>query len=151
MAIQNKSGTLQFLQNASPAFTVQTCNGTTKNFLECSDWELLNLQVPTVLGIPDQLFSTYGISQSFLQAALDPFLVQTLGMDTMLSSIKVANQGQILVGTTRHYSWPKGAGKSQSVRNFDIQLLTAQPLLALEEIMSFLFQWIWLLVWTLIN
>lgn len=140
MAIQK--GTLQFLQSASPSFTIQTCTGTTKNFLDCTDWELLNLQVPTILGLPDQLFSMYGISQSFLQAALDPFLVQTLGMDTMLSSINVAQQGQILVGTTRHYSWPKGAGKSTSVSNYENQLLTAQPLLELAEKMSFPFQWI---------
>lgn len=147
MAIKDQQGLLHFLNTIDPPFMIETCDGTSKEFLNCSDWELLNLKVPTVLGLPDQLYATYGISQSFLQSALDPFLVQTLGMESMLSSWKAEAQPRLFVGATRHYSWPKGAGKQHEYLDRPYCSLIPQQLLVLEETMWFQFQWILMPEW----
>ena len=113
LAIESNDGPLKFLENSGSPFQIEHCTGIRKPFLECSDWELLNLSPPTVLDIPDRLYGQYGISQTYLQNALNNYLVQTIGLQTMLQSLDVnLNQPQVFVGTTRHYSWDKAAGKS---------------------------------------
>jgi len=105
---------LKFLvANEWNQFRITLANGQRKPFKNCTVWELLNLKPSTILNIPDRLFQEYGISQSFLQSAMDPFLIQTLGKDVIERKMFPAENieaGQIFVGTTRHYSWPKGAG-----------------------------------------
>lgn len=94
-------------------FRITLANGQRKPFRDCTVWELVNLKPSTILDIPDRLFQEYGVSQSFLQSAMDPFLIQTLGKDVIEKKMfptENVEAGQILVGTTRHYSWPKGAG-----------------------------------------
>ncbi|PNS20008.1 Polyadenylation factor subunit 2 [Sphaceloma murrayae] len=100
---------LAFLATDPQVFNIELCDGTTSPFLECSTWQLLNLRPETVLNIPQQLYDTYGISQSFLQTILDPYIIQTSGKDDLEKYFKIDKQPIYFVGTTKHYSWPKGA------------------------------------------
>ena len=79
--------------------------------MDCSTWELLNLKPATVLNIPEVLYNEYGISQSALAAMMKPFLIQTVGKGSLEKEFKIESAPQFFVGTTKHYSWPKGAGK----------------------------------------
>ena len=40
---------------------------------------------------------------------MSPYLIQTLGKDYLEKYFKIKNPGKFLIGTTKHYSWPKGA------------------------------------------
>jgi hypothetical protein len=102
---------LNHLQKIDPPLEVVLCTGKKKAFLDCSTWELLNLSPPTVAGLPEQLYATYGISTSYLQSVMQPWLVQTVGKDFLEKEYKITLPSQIFVGSTKHYSWPKGAGK----------------------------------------
>jgi hypothetical protein len=131
-AIKSDQGPLSFLQTEAQPFEIYLCTGIRKQFLNCSDWELLNLKVSTVLGIPDQLYNQYGISQTYLQNALNDFLVQSQGLPTMLQSLDVSNQPQIFVGTTRHYSWDKAAGKElRNEKRLCMMLITSLAVLGI--------------------
>ncbi|KAF8427943.1 pyridoxal phosphate-dependent transferase [Tirmania nivea] len=102
-------GPLEFITK-DPPFTVELAAGETKSIKNCEAWELLNLKPATVLNIPQQLFESYGISQTFLGKALYPFSIQTLGLDGLRAACSLANPpGKIFVPATKHYSWPKGA------------------------------------------
>jgi len=88
-------------------------DGTAKPIKDCEAWDLLNLKPDTVLDIPQQLFTLYGISQTFLEKALKPFSIQTLGLEGLRTAYGLKNPpGKILVPATKHYSWPKGAGRA---------------------------------------
>lgn len=77
--------------------------------MDCSSWELLNLRPSTVLNIPEQLFNMYGVSQTALTDALDPYSVQTTGKHYILKRFGV-DEPVFFIASTRNYSWPKGAG-----------------------------------------
>jgi hypothetical protein len=115
-------GPLGFIAHS---FEVNRCGSKKKTRLvDCSTWDLLNLEPATALGLPDQLFSQYGVSSDFLTTALKPFLVQSMGMEALNArfNIKVpldertkadkaagqALAGKFLIAATKHYSWPKG-------------------------------------------
>lgn len=100
------------MQQRKP-FEVALCTGVKKLFKECTNWELLNLTPDTVLDILDQLYQQYEISQTFLQNALSPYLIQTLGKDYLEKKFGLVNPAKFYVGTTKHYSWPKGGGSFQ--------------------------------------
>ncbi|KAL9610984.1 MAG: hypothetical protein Q9167_004329 [Letrouitia subvulpina] len=102
-------GSLGFLTNAPEPFNIQLCDGTEKPFLSCSTWGLLNLKPKTVLNLPQDLYDVYGISQTFLQNAIQPYLIQTIGKDSLEDAFGIKNKAVYYVGTTKHYSWPKGA------------------------------------------
>ena len=57
--------------------------------MECSMWELLNLKPSTVLNIPDQLYKTYGISQTALGNALRTYSIQTVGKDYLETEFNI--------------------------------------------------------------
>lgn len=101
-------GCLQTLKEVN--FEVELCDGSVKPFLDCSSWELLNLKPSTILDLPQQLYKQFGISSSALAKALDPYLAQTLGKASLLGQFQVEQEPQFFVTSTRHYSWPKGAG-----------------------------------------
>ncbi|KAF8427941.1 pyridoxal phosphate-dependent transferase [Tirmania nivea] len=102
-------GPLEFITK-DPPFTVELAAGETKSIKDCEAWELLNLKPATILNIPQQLFESYGISQTFLGKALYPFSIQTLGLDGLRAACSLADPpGKIFVPATKHYSWPKGA------------------------------------------
>lgn len=106
-----ESPNLNHLQNIEPPLEIVLCTGKKKVFLECSTWELLNLAPSAVAGLPEQLYNTYGISTSYLQSVMQPWLIQTVGKDFLEKEYKITLPSQIFVGSTKHYSWPKGAGK----------------------------------------
>lgn len=108
MAIEK--GDLGFLNEVTPPFTVMTACGNEKLFKECSVWELLNLKPATILNIPNQLLYDYGVSQTFLNKAMDPYLIQTLGKEALEREFEIKQPGQMFVACTKHYSWPKSAG-----------------------------------------
>ncbi|KAI0264692.1 PLP-dependent transferase [Gloeopeniophorella convolvens] len=72
-------------------------------------WDLLNLRVDEILGLADRLHEEYGISNSFLNAALDKFLAQTTTKDVVMAKSGIKQPPQCLFPSTRHYSWPKSA------------------------------------------
>ncbi|KAM3468988.1 hypothetical protein MY5147_007421 [Beauveria neobassiana] len=102
-----EKGPLKFLSTIEPPFIVETCNAGPKEFLKLTKEELLNLTPPTVLSIPTLLGEKYSISSGFLQDALKPYLVQTMGKDELESMFDI-NKGKYMICATKHYSWPKG-------------------------------------------
>jgi len=101
-------GPLAFISNR---FSVHPCahSDILVPFKELNVWELLNLRPEEILSIPDRLHKGFGISSNFLEQALRPYIVQSTGKDFYQDNYGI-EQPQYLVSSTRHYSWPKGAG-----------------------------------------
>ena len=99
------------LELINDSFNITTCKGETKLLKECSTWELLNLQVKNVVEIPERLYAEYGISGEYLEGALQPYLVQTTNKDELMKKWGITKQPVLFVPSTKHYSWPKAAGK----------------------------------------
>ncbi|KAH7345481.1 pyridoxal phosphate-dependent transferase [Rhizoctonia solani] len=89
-------------------FNIELCNGEIKLFSQASAWELMNLKPETVFDIPERLQSEYAISAGALSSALSPYLIQTCGKDVLEKKFGM-KPSKYFVGTTKHYSWPKGA------------------------------------------
>lgn len=98
------------LKFIADSFTAETCKGDVKLLKDFTAWELLNLKVSTVIEFPERLSGQYHISSSFLDSALKKYLVQTIGKDVLMKHWDIKNQPAIIVPSTKHYSWPKGAG-----------------------------------------
>ncbi|KAF9526517.1 hypothetical protein CPB83DRAFT_837286 [Crepidotus variabilis] len=98
----------------STCFKIHACAKPDEEVLLSSleTWDFLNLRVKEILDIPAHLPEEYGISSKFLQDALQPYLVQTTGKDALERAWKLELPAQYLINNTKHYSWPKGAGKS---------------------------------------
>ena len=77
---------------------------------DMDNWKLLNLCPETVLDLPEKLGRDYGISTQFLESALKPFHIQTIGRGPLEDDHMKKNPTQYLLAKTRHYSWPKGLG-----------------------------------------
>ncbi|KAJ1311930.1 hypothetical protein OPQ81_010390 [Rhizoctonia solani] len=88
--------------------TIELCTGETKLFSQASAWELLNLKPETIFDIPERLQNEYAISAGALSSALGPYLIQTCGKDVLEKKFAIS-PSKYFVGTTKHYSWPKGA------------------------------------------
>ncbi|THU79817.1 PLP-dependent transferase, partial [Dendrothele bispora CBS 962.96] len=103
-------GSLGFLLDS---FQVQTCQGGSKLLRDFTTWELLNILPHEVLAIPDRLYSEYNISPTFLQNALNLFLIQSIGKDATMFEERFGreyiNRMAYIASATKHYSWPKGA------------------------------------------
>ncbi|RHZ77170.1 hypothetical protein Glove_184g147 [Diversispora epigaea] len=104
LAIDN-NGPLSFIGSS---FKVELANSKKKLFKECSTWELLNLKPTTVLDIPDQLYSEYGIASQFLQDSLKEYTIQTVGKDYLERKFNITKPSVYFASATMHYSWPKG-------------------------------------------
>ncbi|CAE6445316.1 unnamed protein product, partial [Rhizoctonia solani] len=89
-------------------FMIELCTGETKLFSQASSWELMNLKPETVFDIPERLQNEYAISSGALSTALGPYLIQTCGKDVIENKFNL-KPSKYFVGTTKHYSWPKGA------------------------------------------
>ncbi|TFK45661.1 pyridoxal-dependent decarboxylase domain protein [Heliocybe sulcata] len=96
---------------AYDTFMVQPCVGAAKLFKNCSTWELVNLKPHTVLSLPEELMEQFGVSNDFLEGALNPYSVQTVGKDAFIQKYNLP-QPAYFVSRTKHYSWPKGAAVS---------------------------------------
>ncbi|KAL7935760.1 pyridoxal phosphate-dependent transferase [Trichoderma chlorosporum] len=103
---------LKFLAHADPPFVVENCKGDKKRFVELDTWELLNLKPSTILELPTRLTEEYSITAQFLQDALKPYLIQTVGKDNLERRFGIENSGKVFLSTTKHYSWPKGGAIS---------------------------------------
>lgn len=93
-------------------FYIDTCEGRVELFSKLTPWELLNLKSSDILDIPDRLHAEHGISNSFLSEVMNQFTIQTTGKDALERAFGFADKdAQYMVSNTRHYSWPKSAGK----------------------------------------
>lgn len=90
---------------------LETANGTKKLFKDFSKWELLNIKVLNVLEIPDRLAVEYGISSAFLQNTMTEYGIQSVGLGPLERQYDIEKPIQYMLASTRHYSWPKGAGE----------------------------------------
>ncbi|KIJ32191.1 hypothetical protein M422DRAFT_52980 [Sphaerobolus stellatus SS14] len=88
-------------------FSVKTCIGVTKLLKDCTAWELLNLNVSTVLDLPDRLHSEYSISPEFLDKVMSKYIIQSINKDTLMQRWGLTQQPVVLSPSTNHYSWPK--------------------------------------------
>lgn len=98
------------LEILAPIFKIKNCKGETKLFSALTTEELLNLKPSQVLDIPNQLFSQYGVTGTFLESALAPFLCQSVGQAALEERFQTGKP-KFFVSATKHYSWPKGGGK----------------------------------------
>lgn len=99
------------LKFISDTFEVRTCVGKTKLLKDLTTWELLNLCVATVLEIPGRLQEEYDISSNYLESVMKKYIIQSISKDVLMGRWKIENQPVIFVPSTKHYSWPKGAGE----------------------------------------
>lgn len=99
------------LKFISDTFEVQTCVGKTKLLKDLTSWELLNLRVATVLEIPERLQQEYDISSTYLESVMKKYIIQSISKDVLMDRWKIKSQPVIFVPSTKHYSWPKGAGE----------------------------------------
>ena len=97
------------------AFMIKgTCDkpDTPQLFSTLTTWQLLNLTPDVVLDIGARLASQYGITSDFLGKALEPYLAQTMGKEKIKKMYCIEEEPLYFISSTRHYSWPKAAGKS---------------------------------------
>jgi hypothetical protein len=109
-AMEDSDGPLKIIPES---FSVRTCQGTIKPFRTLTTWELLNLRPETVLDMPERLHDEFGITPDWLERVLLPYSIETLGKDALERYFHMDEQkpGQYFISSTRHYSWPKAAGK----------------------------------------
>jgi len=101
----------------SSSFQVLSCTNVRKLFQDLTVWELLNLRVETVLGLPEAMYEQYGISPKYLQKVLETYSIQTIGREVLENEWRIRKPVQYIVSQTRHYSWPKGGGKPLTITN----------------------------------
>jgi hypothetical protein len=121
-----KDGPLEFIADR---FHLPTCTESpdsegTKLLKDFQPWELLNIVPEVVLDIPDRLREKFFITPTFLQKALEKYLIQTVSKDSDIfdeleEGIKL-NQMAYFTSSTKHYSWPKAAGKAMRHKIFNI-------------------------------
>jgi hypothetical protein len=68
-----------------------------------------------VLELSTRLTEEYSITAQFLQDALKPYLIQSVGKDYLERCFGVEKPGKFFVSTTKHYSWPKGGGEQTHI------------------------------------
>ena len=105
------TGPLSFI---ATTFEIETCLGVTKLMKDLTKWELLNLKSKVILDIPEKLYCQYHISPGFLNTVMQDYGIQSTGKGTLEQEFGVEPM-KYLVSNTRHYSWPKAAGKTPSL------------------------------------
>lgn len=119
-----KGGPLEFIADKFylPTCTEQPDGEGTKLLKDFQLWELVNIVPEVVLDIPDRLREKFFITSTFLQNALEKYLIQTVSKDSdIFNEFEVdfkLNQMAYFTSATKHYSWPKGAGKAIRHRKF---------------------------------
>ncbi|KAJ0306665.1 hypothetical protein COL516b_004458 [Colletotrichum fioriniae] len=111
LSLRKAFGNGEALNFLSEAFKVETCKGETKLFTDLSTWDLLNLKPSDILDLPDRLYQEHGVSNAFLSDVMKKFTIQSTGKDELEREFGLDLPGQYMLSNTRHYSWPKGAGK----------------------------------------
>ncbi|KAL1733770.1 hypothetical protein EV714DRAFT_245990 [Schizophyllum commune] len=107
-AMTDPEGPLRFVADS---FKVPTADSPTEPqlFKDLDPWHLLNLPIPVILGMGEELIKQYGITNDFLTAALSPYLVQSTGIEELIRKYNITAPPQYLISNTKHYSWPKSA------------------------------------------
>ncbi|KAJ8515142.1 hypothetical protein ONZ45_g7400 [Pleurotus djamor] len=77
-------------------------------FNDLDNWSLLNLTPTSVIEIPDRLQHEYGITAAYLNNAMKPYLIQTIGKDQLEKEFQIGTMSYFAC-ETMHYSWPKSA------------------------------------------
>ncbi|PSS37347.1 hypothetical protein PHLCEN_2v824 [Hermanssonia centrifuga] len=90
-------------------FHVKLCTGEEKLFMNCSTWELLNLDPAVVLDLSGRLTTEYGMSTDYVQKVMTDYIIQTVGKDALEKQFGITIPTCYYVAATQHYSWPKGA------------------------------------------
>ena len=106
-----KDGPLSFI---AATFEVETCLGDKKLMKNLTKWELLNLKPKEILDIPEKLYGQYHISPSFLNSVMQDYGIQSTSKGVLEQEFGVGPM-KYFVSNTRHYSWPKAAGKLPSL------------------------------------
>ncbi|KAG9121292.1 hypothetical protein FRC07_002791 [Ceratobasidium sp. 392] len=97
------------LEHIRDKFEIELCTGEKKLFSAASTWELMNLKPATVFEIPERLENEFSISSTFLTNTMNKYLIQSLGKDVLEKKFGISQPTRYFVGSTKHYSWPKGA------------------------------------------
>lgn len=105
-----KDGPLSFIADT---FEIETCLSATKLMKDLTKWELLNLRTKAILDIPERLYGQYHMSPSFLKSVMQDYGIQSTGKGALEQEFGVKPM-KYFVSSTRHYSWPKAAGKLPS-------------------------------------
>jgi glutamate/tyrosine decarboxylase-like PLP-dependent enzyme len=119
--------------------TVALPAGGTAKLDEHDAWGRLNLGVDVILALPTRLADEFGITSDELDAVMQSYSVQSLGLLELTNTYLPGVPAGVVVGPgTMHYSWPKatailGLGSSQLVRvpvdldaRMDVVLLRAE-------------------------
>lgn len=78
--------------------------------MRMSPWELVNLPLDIVLEIPTRIQTEYGFKPEIVTKALEPYLLQTLGIREFFSRFAPELGSPVVLGpATKHYSWPKNS------------------------------------------
>lgn len=103
---------LEFIADSFHVCVCEDSNKRRPKLLKDLDlWELMNLRLEVVMEIPERLETDYQITQSYLNEVLQKYLIQSTGKDKLEQKWQIEHPAQYLVANTKHYSWPKGAGK----------------------------------------
>ena len=99
-----------------PTFKIPLCTGEEKMFLDCTNWDLLNLTSDAVLDLAPRLTAEYDLSADYVRKIMGNYIIQTITKDVLQKEFGIEHSPQMFVATTKHYSWPKGAGSSYYVK-----------------------------------
>ena len=103
------------LANVGKTFTVANAQNKQDLLINMPTWDILNLKVEIILDLPDRLNRDYGISSKYLEKVMDEYGIQSLGKEVIEKHFGIEKPAQYMLSSTRHYSWPKGAGMSSHV------------------------------------
>lgn len=103
----DKGGKLEFIGSKFKVNTWSNGVSSSKPLTKLTGWELVNLEVPTVLDLPVRLQEEFGISSSCLDDALKDLSIQSTGKDSLEKEFDIKPM-KYLIANTKHYSWPKG-------------------------------------------
>jgi hypothetical protein len=117
------------LANVGKTLTVTNAQNKKDLLINMPTWDLLNLKVETVLDLPDRLNRDYGISSKYLEKVMDEYGIQSLGKEVIEKHFGIEMPAQYMLSSTRHYSWPKGAGMSSHI----MQSLFRSPLVTVID------------------
>ncbi|VVB71877.1 L-aspartate/L-glutamate decarboxylase [uncultured archaeon] len=145
-ALENESGLAR-----ARDIDVPVPSGMRLPLIELDSWTLMNLLVDDVLAITQRMQEDYNISSNAITAALDPYLIQSLGFEEFNRRyISDILQTTVMGPSTKHYCWRKnaavlGIGKNNFINigvdsnsRMDVDLLDRELSICLEKHQSVL-------------
>jgi vitellogenic carboxypeptidase-like protein len=92
--------------------SVNVSNGrelVSKRFRECSDWQLLNIDVDELLGLTKKISEQENLSVDEVNEKISPYLLQRKGIAYYCAKYPMLAKIKVIAPATYHYSWPKAA------------------------------------------